>query len=120
VRKHLSSLSPARRWGGSLLAGLGVAVLLVEVILSRWIRDDGISWSTVAVGSIIGYVGFSLLNGRAARQQGQFLVDSTVRIVGTIRKGRQTQVLTTITEPPQPDAAPDAERSLEEPPPEKQ
>ncbi len=112
MRQHLNSLSPARRRGGYTLIVLGVTVLLIEVILSNWIRENGVSWGVVGVGATIAYAGFAMLNGRKAKEQGQFVVDSVVRIVGTVRSGRKTQVLTTISAP---DSAPD----IEEPPPEK-
>lgn len=85
--------------GGIVLIAIGVFYLLAEVTLSLIGKRD-IEWRSVSVSALIGYAGFAILNGKGAKEQGQFVVDSVVRIVGTVRSGRRTVVMNKVEEPP--------------------
>jgi hypothetical protein len=59
-----------------------------------------ISGMVVAIGSGFGFVGFYMLDRSDAKDAGQFLVSSTVSVIGAIRGGRRA------TDPPVVVAAP--------------
>lgn len=102
MRAHFRALPPARLIGGFALALIGVTLLVIEVVLSFLGRRD-VQWSSVSVSLLIAYAGLALLNGRKAKEQGQFVVDSAVRIIGTVRSGRRTQVLASVETPGEPE-----------------
>lgn len=98
----MMSKKPELTWkqkGGIVLIAAGVVYLLAELTLSLIGKRD-IEWSSVSVSALIGYAGFAILNGKGAKEQGQFVVDSVVRIVGTVRSGRRTVVMNKVEEPP--------------------
>lgn len=110
--------SPKLTWkqkGGIVLIAVGVVYLLAELTLSLVGRRD-IEWSSVSVSALIGYAGFAILNGKGAKEQGQFVVDSVVRIVGTVRSGRRTVTMGSVENPPEDQPERRSAPSIEEKP----
>lgn len=78
----------ARTICGSVLAVLGLAVLLVELV-RYWTLNHPIHAWPVCIGCVIGFVGFFIVNPKEAKDGAQVVVDSTVRVIGVVRGGRR-------------------------------
>lgn len=110
-------MTPKRRHsvGPTLLATIGIAVMLIGIGL-RWWRPDRyteIEWVPQLIGAAIAFVGFYAMDPRGAKDGGAFIVDAGTRIVSVIRGGRRA------TDPPV--VTPTAEvpiAAIELPPPE--
>jgi hypothetical protein len=87
--------------GGVVLALLGVATLLVELV-RYWTLNHPIHAAPVCIGCLFAFCGFFILNPKRAVQGAAVVVDSTVRVVGVLRGGRRstdTPVAVTKIEP---------------------
>lgn len=78
----------ARTICGSVLAVLGLSVLLVELV-RYWTLNHPIHAWPVCIGCVIGFVGFFIVNPKEAKDGAQVVVDSTVRVIGVVRGGRR-------------------------------
>ena len=92
---------------GSLLAAIGVGVLLVELV-RYWRYEHPIHPAPIVIGCIIGFVGFYLLDPKGAEDGGGFLVTSAVRIIGVVRGGRRSTDAPVVIAAPDPAVIPTA------------
>lgn len=84
------------------LAALGILVLLVELV-RYWLTGHSIHGWPVAIGCIVGFVGFYGLDPKEARDGGAFIVSSAVSIIGTIRSGRRSTDVRAVVAPSNPE-----------------
>lgn len=86
---------------GDLLALAGVVIFGLGPVLT-WIfpeRYPKVQITPLAVGAVLGWVGFYLKDPKGAKEGGNFLVGATSRIVQVFRTGKgDTTVITTTTE----------------------
>lgn len=79
----------ARNVAGTLLALLGLVIVLVE--LSRyWLIDHPIHPWPVIIGGSIAVFGAYVLDPKTTQGGGTFIVDQASRIVAVIRTGRRS------------------------------
>jgi hypothetical protein len=83
----------ARFWGGLFLVGLALIITISEIAMHLYGLLTGVkfevSHTDLFAALIIGFVGMYVLSPRRAKDGGQFLVNSTVRVIQVIRNGRR-------------------------------
>ena len=79
---------------GLIIIGLGFSILLVELVLQHWVRQQQLSWGVLGTGGFFVFCGYFAREPKYALRGGAFVVNSintTVTNVGTMwrRKGRR-------------------------------
>lgn len=79
--------------GGVALVIVAMMFVTIEVTLhvtnTMQGREYDLNHGILLIALIIGFTGLYMLNPRRTKDGGQFLVDSTIRIVQVIRQGRR-------------------------------
>lgn len=83
----------AKFWGGVTLVCIGVLIALSEVAVHIYGKVTGKMFDTghvdLLIALVFGFVGMYVLSPKGAKDGGQFLVNSTVRVIQVIRSGRR-------------------------------
>lgn len=88
------------RLGPTLLAAVGISVMLTGIALHWWRPDrhTEVEWVPQLIGAAIAFAGFYAMDPRGAKDGGGFLIDAGTKIVGVIRTGkRATDPIVTVT-----------------------
>ena len=76
--------------GPTLLAALGISIMLAALALHWW-RPAlyPVEWSVQCIGAAIAFAGFYAMDPTRAKDGGGFLVDAGTKIVAVIRTGKR-------------------------------
>lgn len=78
-----------RPYAAILFVSLGLAIWGVELVL-HWIEPGrAIGGVPIALGSVLGFVGFYLLDHTDAKDGATFVIDKGIAFIGAVRGGRR-------------------------------
>ena len=94
------SISPrAKFWGGIALVCIGILIALAEVAVHIYGKVSGKLYDTghvdLLIALVFGFVGMYVISPKGAKDGGQFLINSTIRVIQVIRFGRRKDDPTT-------------------------
>jgi len=102
ARRRAKRIGGWRPYAAVVLILFGITVIVVELV-KYWTQGHSIHPTPVLIGCGFAFVGFFLLDPKESLTGGQFLVNSTVALVGVIRSGRRATDSTVVVVPPEPE-----------------
>lgn len=93
-----------RPYAAMLFITLGLAIWGVELVL-HWINPGReIGGFAIALGSVLGFIGFYLLDHTDAKDGATFVVDKAITFIGAVRGGRRATDPVVVAPAPDPES----------------